>query len=331
MASGYPALLDPLPADKNNGTDMTGDHPNHHNNLADAIKTVQATLGIEPAGEYATVAERLADLAPISSLLFTTMSSNAITASRALNASDAGKALDVNSADPVALTVPADATTDYPVGTVMYPHRLGAGSVQILPAGGVTIFGGGDTIIDQYSVAALRKIAANAWLLTGNVLDIEGTVTDLETAIAAVAADLVTEEGARAGVAADLATHDALDSAAAHGGVNEGDARLTNTRTPTDGTVTRAKLTADLLRTKRITTGAIASGAIAGVAVAWDTAFSDANYTVSALLAEETAVTSNTIACDRIAGIVAAGFTAVIRNFGTGTKTGVIHAIGIHD
>lgn len=70
MASAYPAALDSLATNKSDDTDSksgadlgvsttTGDHAQHHNDLADAINKMETALGISPAGLYAaTVRER---------------------------------------------------------------------------------------------------------------------------------------------------------------------------------------------------------------------------------------------------------------------------------
>ena len=61
MTSFYPGVLDEPANDKAFGTSMT-DHPQHHNDLADAIRSTQGTLGINPQGSYNSVVDRLDDL-----------------------------------------------------------------------------------------------------------------------------------------------------------------------------------------------------------------------------------------------------------------------------
>ena len=71
MASTYPATLDTFAVDKSDdidsksGADLgvsatTGDHATHHNNLADAVNKIEAELGVDPAGTFASVAVRIA-------------------------------------------------------------------------------------------------------------------------------------------------------------------------------------------------------------------------------------------------------------------------------
>lgn len=60
MSSVYPGALDSFATNKTDGTATTGDHAPHHNDLADAINKIEAELGVDPKGTYATVAARLA-------------------------------------------------------------------------------------------------------------------------------------------------------------------------------------------------------------------------------------------------------------------------------
>jgi hypothetical protein len=59
MPSVYPAALDTFAINKANATVTANDHPAHHNDLADAINKIEATLGIDPAGSEADVVTRL--------------------------------------------------------------------------------------------------------------------------------------------------------------------------------------------------------------------------------------------------------------------------------
>lgn len=59
MPSSYPGGLDSFATNKANATATATDHPNHHNDLADAVNKIEAELGIDPAGALATVRARL--------------------------------------------------------------------------------------------------------------------------------------------------------------------------------------------------------------------------------------------------------------------------------
>lgn len=88
----------------------------------------------------------------------------------ALILDDAGRYIRMTSASAVNLTVPADATANFPVGTVIQVRQAGAGQVTFAPAGGVTI-NSAETLKlrKQGSTAALIKIAANSWDVTGDL------------------------------------------------------------------------------------------------------------------------------------------------------------------
>jgi hypothetical protein len=53
MASNFPGALDNIAANKTNATVTENDHPDHHNELADAINAVQTALGVNLSGAVA--------------------------------------------------------------------------------------------------------------------------------------------------------------------------------------------------------------------------------------------------------------------------------------
>jgi hypothetical protein len=115
--------------------------------------------------------------------------------------------------------------------------------------------------------------------------------------------------------------------------VANNDSRLSDARTPTDGSVTRAKLAGASFQTKRVGTGSIAGGGTVTVTVTWDTAFADTNYTV-ALATESTDsnATSPAIRPDHIRSKTASAITVACTNADAVTaRTGTVHAVAIHD
>lgn len=71
MATSYPTGLDTFATNKSDDTDSksgsdlgvsttTGDHAQHHNDLAAAINAIEAQLGLTPSGTFVDVATRLA-------------------------------------------------------------------------------------------------------------------------------------------------------------------------------------------------------------------------------------------------------------------------------
>lgn len=71
----------------------------------------------------------------------------------------------------VTLTVPANSTAAFPIGTVIEIEQAGAGALSVSAAGGVTINSRGAdlTLAGQYSVAALKKTATDTWTLMGDL------------------------------------------------------------------------------------------------------------------------------------------------------------------
>lgn len=83
-----------------------------------------------------------------------------------------------NGATAATITVPANSSVAFPVGTVILVMQTGAGKMQFAAAGGVTIdcpvsggFSTGNTgCRAQFSVATLTKlITTDTWLLGGDV------------------------------------------------------------------------------------------------------------------------------------------------------------------
>lgn len=97
-----------------------------------------------------------------------------VTANKTLALTDAGCLLQVgNGSSAIKITVPLASNVNFPVGTEIEIMRWATGDVTIEGAtSGVTIYcvvTGTLKIKDRYTSAALKKMAANAWVLQGNV------------------------------------------------------------------------------------------------------------------------------------------------------------------
>lgn len=92
-----------------------------------------------------------------------------VTANRTLALTDAGKFLYVNSTSDITITVPANASVAFPIGTEIEFCRYNTGAVTFAGASGVTIYSidSVKTISDRYGCVALKKISTNAWILSG--------------------------------------------------------------------------------------------------------------------------------------------------------------------
>jgi hypothetical protein len=84
----------------------------------------------------------------------------------------AHKFLRVSHTSTSTVTVPANATVAFPVGTEIALEQDGAGQLAIAAAGGVTIRTGSTLLARaQYSTLYLVKVATNEWVLLGDLQD----------------------------------------------------------------------------------------------------------------------------------------------------------------
>jgi hypothetical protein len=94
-----------------------------------------------------------------------------VSAGKTLALSDAGTVQNCTNAAAITITIPANATVAFAVGTEIAIIRQGAGAVSIAPASGVTLNsdGGKRSIKSQYTSVALKKTATDTWILVGNL------------------------------------------------------------------------------------------------------------------------------------------------------------------
>lgn len=86
-----------------------------------------------------------------------------------LDLSDAGLIVELANASAITLTIPAEASVDFPVGTLIGVRQTGAGTVTIAGAGGVTVnsLNGNLALAGQWVTVTLEKRASDSWLVTG--------------------------------------------------------------------------------------------------------------------------------------------------------------------
>jgi hypothetical protein len=85
---------------------------------------------------------------------------------------DAGAILEMTKATAQTLTVPANASVPFPVGTIINVVQYGAGALTIVPAGAVTVRKRAAftmVIAGQYGGATLYKRATDEWVLQGDL------------------------------------------------------------------------------------------------------------------------------------------------------------------
>lgn len=75
-------------------------------------------------------------------------------------------------ATAVTAVIPNESLTDFPIGTYIECHQVGAGAITFSAAVGVTVTsrGGLYETAGQYAVAGIRKMASNSWQLVGDLV-----------------------------------------------------------------------------------------------------------------------------------------------------------------
>jgi hypothetical protein len=81
----------------------------------------------------------------------------------------------LTNASAIAVTIPTNATTAFPVGSVINFSQNGAGQVTVSGAGGVTLTSIGATAATpktraQYSAGSAIQTSANNWLVIGDLV-----------------------------------------------------------------------------------------------------------------------------------------------------------------
>jgi hypothetical protein len=84
---------------------------------------------------------------------------------------DANKTLKTTSSSATTITVPANGTIAFPIGTEIYILQYGSGQVTVSAASGAVVRSDSSRvkIKTQYSSVSLLKIDTNEWVLTGNL------------------------------------------------------------------------------------------------------------------------------------------------------------------
>lgn len=84
---------------------------------------------------------------------------------------DANGYIRFTSAAAATFTIPPNSAAAFPIGTVIEIEQAGAGALSVAAGAGVTINSraGDQTLAGQYAVAAVKKVAADSWTLTGDL------------------------------------------------------------------------------------------------------------------------------------------------------------------
>ena len=85
---------------------------------------------------------------------------------------DAGHMVTCTNASPITVTVPTNASVEFPTGTTIALAQLGVGVLTIEGDTGVTlngVSGGGANVSAQYGTASLIKLGTDTWLISGSI------------------------------------------------------------------------------------------------------------------------------------------------------------------
>jgi hypothetical protein len=105
---------------------------------------------------------------------------NVQTGNYTLTLTDQGRAVTMNNGASATVTIPTDATTNFPIGSTVLVTRIGAG-VLALAAPGVTINAGGTGNLALGETVECRKRAANNWFVDQRPYSVTGTGGALST------------------------------------------------------------------------------------------------------------------------------------------------------
>jgi hypothetical protein len=171
LIAGAPGALDTL----NELAAALGDDPNFATTVTNALAGKASTQSVT---DLTTTVNTKASTQSVTDLTTTVntkanalASFVALSANRTLQLTDGGKVLTFTNSTAVTVTVPANATIAFPIGTQIAVLRNGAGTVTFAGASGVTVHSKDSAlaIAGQYASAALLKRATNTWQLIGSL------------------------------------------------------------------------------------------------------------------------------------------------------------------
>jgi hypothetical protein len=162
MASAYPTSIDNLATTH---TDNTSEiiHAATDNDQSDAINHIENELGILPKGVYADVKTRLDAL---EYLPLNNQNVNAYT----LVIQDASRCVQMINAAASTITIPANATVAFKIGTVItILQGPAAGQVTVQGATGVVLKEVNNLFNTQgpAAIVSLYKVGVDTWIMTG--------------------------------------------------------------------------------------------------------------------------------------------------------------------
>lgn len=93
------------------------------------------------------------------------------TTARTAALSDAGAFIRFTSSSAVTFTIPPNSSVAFPIGTTIEFSQSGTGAVSAAPGAAVTINSRASdlTLAGQYSVAFVKKVASDTWIMNGDL------------------------------------------------------------------------------------------------------------------------------------------------------------------
>lgn len=156
VSSGIMVAPDPTFAVIGDPTAVTAHASNHTDGTDDIQLATSSQKGLMPSGD--------------SYYIHQNTGINIQTTNYQLVLGDSYKTIEMNVASVNTVTIPANATTAFPIGTYIDIVQYGTGLTSVTGAGGVTVNGtvaGGVDLGGQYYAASIYKRATDEWIAIG--------------------------------------------------------------------------------------------------------------------------------------------------------------------
>lgn len=96
---------------------------------------------------------------------------NVQTASYTLQLSDRNKVVAMNNGSSAVVTIPSNASVEFPIGSIVNVYAMSNQTITIAGASGVTVRNSG-RLFERYVEISLRKRATNEWVASGNIVPV---------------------------------------------------------------------------------------------------------------------------------------------------------------
>jgi trimeric autotransporter adhesin len=111
----------------------------------------------------------------VSGLVRSNRTENVQTSNYTLALTDRSAVVTMNNGSTATVTIPADSTVDFPIGSVVFVTRINSFTVTLAAAGGVTVNAGGTGNLALGETVELRKRAANNWFVNQRPYSVTGS------------------------------------------------------------------------------------------------------------------------------------------------------------